>query len=229
MTRAPLMPMLLAACALLYAQHAAAGCQRFATPESSRVVIVATDMLINGVPMSVQELHSGRSPDEVARFYRSDWESRRQRVLETNEGGWRTLATKDGDCFFTVQIKPGPNQGTYALLGVTVLGTVAARARGEGFPKMGGSVVYNDMQSNDSGKNGRTLLLKNTFSAAANAEFYRNTLRADGWVAVTDQTTKTPVGLQMVQVWRRGLAEANLVIGGGRNETQVVVNTVDRP
>lgn len=221
--------LLLAACALLYAPQAAATCQRFPVPEASRVVIVSNDMLINGVPMSISELHSKRGNEEVARFYRSDWEGRRQRVVETTEGGWRTLATKDGDCFYTVQIKPAPDQGTYALLGVTLLGVPATRGRGDGFPKMGGSVVYNDMQSNDSGKIGRTLLLKNNFSAQANADFYRNSMRNEGWVSVTDQVTRTPTGAQMVQVWRRGVAEANLVIGGGKSETQVVVNVVDRP
>lgn len=224
------LPMLLVAvCILAYAPQASAVCQRFPVPDASRVVIVSNDMLVNGVPMSVSELHSKRSTDEVARFYRSDWEGRRQRVVESNEGGWRTLATKDGDCFYTVQIKPGPDQGTYALLGVTLLGVPVARARGDGFPKMGGSVVYNDMLSNDSGKNGRTLLLKNNFSAEANAQFYRNSMRNDGWVSITDQVTKTPTGAQMVQVWRRGVAEANLVIGGNKAETQVVVNMVDRP
>lgn len=222
---------LLVVIAALVASQAQAACERFAVPEGGRVVIVAKDMMMNGVPMSVRELHSGKAPDEIARFYRGEWEGRRQRVQDILEGGWRTLATKDGDCFYTVQIKSDGGQGTYALLGTTVLSTTTARPRGEGFPKMNGSVVYNDMQSNDSGKMGRTLLMKNDYSPRSNAEFYRNSMRADGWLPVSEQSMETLKGQQMVQVWRRGVAEANVVIGQspGVGGTQVVVNTVDRP
>lgn len=219
---------LFALAALCAAAQAQAGCERFAVPEGARVVIVAKDMVINGVPMAVRELHSKKNPDEIARFYKSEWEGRRQRVQETQALGFRTLSTLDGDCFYTAQIKAS-SEGSYALLAMTVLSSGPAKARGEGFPKLPGSVVYNDMQSNDSGKIGRTLLMKNSHSAKANAEFYRYTLRQQGWVAVSDQATETLEGVQLVQVWRKGVEETNLTIGGGLGETQVVVNTVDRP
>lgn len=192
-------------------------------------MLVASDMLVNGVPMSASELHSQRSPDEVARFYKVSWEARRLKVLETNESGWRTIATKDGNCFYTVQIRPAPGQGTYALLGLTELGVNPTRALGEGFPKMSGSTVHNDLLNKDSGKVGRTLLLTNSYPPSRNAEFYRETLSASGWVAVSEQSTRAGSDIQAVQTWRRGVEEANLVIARVPNATQVVVNMVSRP
>jgi hypothetical protein len=208
---------------------AAPSCPSFPTPQSSRVVVVAQDMVVNGVPMSASELHSKQSPADVARFYRGEWESRSQRVLETMDGDWRTLATKDGQCFFTAQIKAGVGSGTYALLGTTQLITGTAKARGEGFPKLSGSTVYNDILSKDLGKTGRTLLMANKFSVDANASFYRNAMSGEGWVAVSDRRGKTEGGSRLVQIWRRGLEEANLVIGASADQTSVVVNIVDRP
>ena len=219
----------LAAAATLAAVPAHASCANWAVPDAGRIVIVSNDMQINGVPMSVRELHSKKSPDEIARFYRGDWEGRRQRVQEITEGGWRTLSTLAGDCFYTVQIKPGPNQGTYALLGLTQLSNGPVQSRGEGFPKLAGSQVYNDIKSNDSGKMGRVLLFKNSSSPRTNAEFYRNTLRTQGWVSVSDQATETLEGMQYLQIWRRGVEEIHLTMTTGQGETQVVVNTVDRP
>lgn len=209
--------------------HAAPSCASFPTPPSSRLVVVAQDMIVNGVPMSASELHTKQGPSDVMRFYRGEWESRSQRVVETNEGGWQTLATKDGNCFFTAQIKAGVGTGTYALLGVTQLVTGTPKVRGDGFPKMGGSTVYNDIVSKDLGKTGRTLVMTNTFSADANASFYRSAMEGSGWVAVSDRKAKIEGSARLVQIWRRGLEEANVVIGTAGDQTSVVVNIVDRP
>lgn len=191
--------------------------------------MVAANMLVNGVPMTASELHSQRSPEEVARFYKTEWEARRQRVQETTQDGWRVVATMDGNCFYTVQIKPAANAGTYALLGVTELGVTSARPLGDGFPKMGGSTVHSDMLNKDGGKTGRTLLLTNSYKPSANAEYYRGAMKADGWVSVSQQATRDGNDVQAVQVWRRGIEEANLVISRTPAATQVVINVVDRP
>ncbi len=209
--------------------HAAPSCASFPVPPNSRIVVVAQDMAVNGVPMSASELHTKQTPSDVMRFYRDEWKSRSQRVVETNEGGWQTLASKDGNCFFTAQIKAGVGSGTYALLGVTQLVTGTPRPRGDGFPKMGGSTVYNDIVSKDLGKTGRTLVMTNTFSADANASFYKSAMAGDGWVSVSDRKAKIEGSARLVQIWRRGFEEANVVIGTSSDQTSVVVNIVDRP
>ncbi len=209
--------------------YASAACPGFATPPSSRIVIVAQDMVVNGVPMSASELHSKQSPNEVLQFYRREWEARSQRVLETSEGGWRTIATKDGNCFLTVQIKSGSQSETYALLGTTQLVSGAVKVRGDGFPKLGGSTVYNDIVSKDLGKTGRTILMANNFSIDANANFYRNAMSGDGWVSISERPARTENGMRHIQIWRRGLEEANVVIGKSAEMTSVIANVVDRP
>jgi hypothetical protein len=94
---------------------------------------------------------------------------------------------------------------------------------------MGGSTVYNDIVSKDLGKTGRTLVMTNTFSADANASFYKSAMAGDGWVSVSDRKAKIEGSARLVQIWRRGLEEANVVIGTSSDQTSVVVNIVDRP
>lgn len=216
-------------CALALTSRANVACDRFAAPDAARLVVVADDMLVNGVPMRASELHSRLDPQTVAQFYRGTWEGKKQKVQETAQAGWTTLSTRDGDCFFTAQIRAADDHGTYALLGVTKLGVHPVRARGEGFPKMGGSVVYNDIISRDDGKTGRTLLMGNSYTPAANADFYRSSLGTSGWVVLSDRNARTAQGQQWVQIWRRGLEEANVVIASAQDGSQVVVNVVDRP
>ena len=213
----------------MHASYASAVCSGFTTPPNSRIVIVAQDMVVNGVPMSASELHSKQSPNDVLQFYRREWEARSQRVLETNEGGWRTLATKDGTCFQTVQIRSSNRSETYALLGTTQLSSGVVKERGEGFPKLGGSTVYNDIVSKDLGKTGRTLLMANKYSIDTNANFYRNAMSGDGWVSISERPARSENGMRHIQIWRRGLEEANVVIGKSEDLTSVVANVVDRP
>lgn len=208
---------------------AGVGCRDFPMPDRSRVVIVAEDMVVNNVPMAVRELHSRQAPDEIIAFYRMRWEAQGQKTLLTDSDGWRTLATRDGDCFYTAQTRTAADGGTYALLGVTRSTGQAGPAPGTGFPMMGGSRVFNDLKHKDGPKNARTVLLTNTYSPDANANFYRNAFAAQGWQSMLDRKVDTPRGPSVVQVWKRATEETSLTIAGTAGMTQVVANVVDRP
>ncbi|MCK9382145.1 MAG: hypothetical protein M0P95_13925 [Sulfuritalea sp.] len=205
------------------------GCDPLGYPEGAQVVVVADNLLFNGVPMANWELRWRESPERLRAFYRSGWEARGDRVVETEFGGWKTVATRDGECFYTVQTKAAAG-GTYALIGVTRPPANAVQAQpGAGFPMLSGSKVVNDLQHKDKIRNARTLLLANSFSIDANASFYRNAMSGQGWAPTFDRAVRTERGESHVLIWKRGAEEASMTIGNGLLGSSVAVNFVDRP
>lgn len=205
------------------------GCRSQPYPDGARILIVASHMVMNGVPMAVNELRWKEPPEQLLRFYRGRWEGLGQKVFEAPVGEWRTLGTLDGECYFTIQVKAAEG-GSYALLGATrAPATAAPRTPGSGFPMLSGSRVANDLEHRDGIKNARTLLLNNTFSIEANASFYRNALAGQGWQMMLDKAVATEKGPSRVLVWRRGAEETSMTIGRGGGGSNVVANIVDKP
>lgn len=214
---------------IAFALQSTKACRDLPLPVEATASIVAQEMVMNGVPMSIKELRSRQAPEQVQRFFREYWKGQGQRVLENMINGWQTLATQDGPCFFTVQTKAGDKGGTYALLGVTRSPDGPSRTPGSGFPMMSSSRVFNDLAHKDGPKTARTLLLDNEFSPESNAVFYRNTLSAQGWENMIDRKVNTERGRSHVQVWQRKTEELSLTIGQSDGVTRVVANVVDRP
>ena len=217
---------------LLVAGNAAAkgiGCRELPYPERAQVVIVADNMVFNGVPMAAWELRWSETPEKLRSFYRKTWEARGNNVTENVVGEWVTVATADGSCFYTVQTKAA-SAGSYALLGVTKAPSNATPPPpGSGFPTPSGSRVLNDLRHGDGIRNARTLLLANTFSMEANASFYRNAMADQGWQTTMDRPVGTDKGPARVLIWKRGAEEASMTIGRGVIGSSVAVNIVDKP
>lgn len=205
------------------------GCDALGYPEGAQVVVVADNMLFNGVPMASWELRWRESPQRLRAFYRNAWEARGDRVVESELGDWKTVATRDGECFYTVQTKAAAG-GTYALIGVTRPPENAVLPPpGAGFPMPSGSKVVNDLRHKDKIRNARTLLLGNSFSINANASFYRNAMSGQGWTPTFDRAVRTDRGESHVLTWKRGAEEASMTIGSGLLGSSVAINFVDRP
>jgi hypothetical protein len=228
LARAAFVVAALCAGARAYARDEANGCREFTVPQGARLLYVASDMAVNGLPMSIKEMRTKDSPDAVLAFYRREWGGRRPGFFENPLQEWRTIATYDGPCYYTVQVR-AQGSGTYALLGVSKRPNVAPRPRGEGFPMPSGSQVFNDLSHRDGPKHGRTLLLTNTQAPDANVLFYRQTFEAEGWVPLVDRLVVTDKGPAQVMLWRRGLEEASITVQKGGAGTTVVANLVDQP
>ena len=226
--RAAILASALCAFAAAHARDEANGCREFAVPRGAQLLYVAADMAVNGVPMSIKEMRTKDSPETVLAFYRAEWGRRRPGFFENPLEEWRTIATMDGPCYYTVQVRP-QGGGTYALLGVSRSPNVTPRPRGENFPMPVGSQVYNDLAHRDGPKQGRTLLFTNSQAPDANVLFYRQTFEAGGWVALVDRMVMTDKGPSHVMLWRRGLEEASITVQKGGAGTTVVANLVDQP
>ena len=151
-------------------------------PPGASVEWVGDDMKLNGVPMQIRRFTSGMSVPEVMAFYRDRWKERISPV-ENTVGEWSIIGRQSGDFYLTVQAKKS-DRGSEGLLGVSRL---PALATGSGpvfdirFPKMEGTDVVSDVDSNDKGKLGKTLILKNNFSVQSNASYYQSVLPTQGW------------------------------------------------
>lgn len=152
-------------------------------PPGASVEWVGDDMKLNGVPMQIRRFTSGMSVTEVMAFYRDRWKERLSPV-ENTVGEWRIIGRQSGDFYLTVQAKKSDSSGSEGFLGVSRLPAVAT---GGGpvfdtrFPKMEGTEVVSDVDSNDKGKLGKTLILKNDYSVQSNASYYQSVLPTQGW------------------------------------------------
>jgi len=212
----------------LAAFHAAAGCRTLDYPDGAKVVIVADDMEFNGIPMAVWELRWKETPEKLRAYYRKDWESRSDKVYESEAGIWKIIATSEGGCFYTVQTR-AVSDGSHALIGVTRKPTSARAANGSGYPMLSGSKVLNDLRHKDGARNARTLLLTNSFSPDANAGYYRSALGNSGWQTILDRSVFTEKGPAKVLVWKRDIEETSMTITQNTTGSTVVVNIVDKP
>ncbi len=75
---------------------------------------------------------------------------------------------------------------------------------------MKGSMILNDTYSEDSGKNGRNVLLQNSNSLKSNANFYRNHYKRLGWEEITEIPPHS--GKQQVLQFRRSNKHVTLVL-----------------
>jgi len=208
---------------------AAMGCRPLSSPQGAQVVVVADDLVINNVPMATWEIRWRESPERLRAYYRNLWETRGGRVVETEAGEWKTVATLDGECFYTVQTKPVAT-GSYGLIGVTKPPANAVSAPlGTGFPSLSGSRVANDLRHRDGVRNARTVMLANSFSIEANASFYRNAMAGQGWDATQDRAVGAGAASARAMSWKRGAEELVVTIGPSPVGTVVTANFVDRP
>jgi hypothetical protein len=223
---------MLIACALFAASAAAeeVNCPAFPQPDAA-VQWVAPYMIFNGVPMSVKRFDSEQKPEAILAFYRRAWAgSGADAPVENVVGPWQTIGAVRGKCFFSVQVQPAGVSGSTGLLSATERpDKVRIISPDQKLPMMSGSTIINDIEHRDNGKNARTLLLSNTFSAESNADFYRRNLADQGWAMVSSYQLTTSKGPGITIVMKRGLAEANLVISRSGANTMILATMVDKP
>ncbi len=205
-------------------------CPHFPEPQA-RVQWVAPYMVYNGVPMSVKRFDSEQKPEAILAFYRQAWKASTPSAApqEYMVEPWHTIAVVRGKCFFTVQVQAAGKGSTGLLSATQAPQQPRVTSSDQALPMMTGSTVINDIEHRDDGKQARTLLLSNSFSAETNADFYRRNLRDQGWRMVSSYQMTTKKGPGITLVMKRGLAEASLVITRDGSNTMVLANLVDKP
>lgn len=204
-------------------------CPEFPVPKTARLQAVAPQIDFGGVPMSIRRLESKEPPNALVAFYREKWAATAQvrGPVEYPLGPWQVIASLRDNCFFTVQYKPFGTDGTEALLGISA--PPAETGAREQVPMPPGSTVINDLGHNDAGRTARTVLLRNGFSPAANAEFYRRNLADLGWRVTNHYRLDKPGRNGDVMVLRNRQRELSVSITRAGGESNVLLNYVDQP
>jgi len=136
---------------------------RLPAPPDTTVESVGENMTVNGIPMDIREFVSEQGSGVVLDFYRNFWPRgtlAQPGFTETDAlPPWRILTRVDDGFLMTVQVTDDPGGGSRGYLAISRLLNPDHEPRiGAGFPVMQGSVVYNDVVSNDPGKAGRTAI-----------------------------------------------------------------------
>lgn len=204
-------------------------CPDFPAPKKAKLQVVAQQMDYNGLPMGILRFESAAAPEEVLAFYRKEWAGTKAipGPVEYAMGPWQVIASLRERCFYTVQIKPFGKNGTEALLGLTT--EPSGKTVKEELPMLPGSTLLSDIAHNDAGKTARTVALKNSFSPAANADFYRRSLGDLGWTVTNHYRMQKPNVNGDVMVLRNGARELSITMSRDGRESNVMLNYVDQP
>jgi hypothetical protein len=204
-------------------------CPKFATPKKMKVQSVAEQMDYNGFPMSIYRFDSEEDMANIFAFYRQEWASTdpARKPAEYPLGEWQAIASMRDPCFYTVQVKPR-GRGSEGLLGVTAPPADRMPVKEE-VPMLPGSKILNDIAHTDSGKQARTLLLKNTFSADANADFYRRNLGDKGWKMVSGYGGSVRDTRANTMVLQQKAREVSITITQKGSTSNVLLNFMDQP
>lgn len=221
--------LMLVAGGVLAAKDPLRSCPEFPTPGKARLQIVAPQMDYNGLPISIVRLETTTPPAEVLAFYREKWAATKdvRGPAEYPLGPWQVIASMRDNCFYTVQVKPFGKDGTEGFLGLSTLPT--GKVVKEEVPMLPGSKMLSDIAHNDPGKTARTVMLKNGFSPAANADFYRRNLGDLGWVVTSHYRIDKPGQAGDVMVLKNGQRELSLTLTREGSESNVLLNYVNQP
>ena len=125
-----------------------------------------------------------------------------------------------------VQVKKNDPDGSWGYLSMSVLpGTTNKEPEfAKTIPKIPGSIVMNEMKSDDPGKKATTVVLTNTHSVRNNADFYRAHYQNQGWTMETDKRLGNQEAHSLVFKTKRN--RVTIMLLEDKDYTRVVVNSV---
>ncbi len=207
--------------------YALAGSEEVPLASGMQTKWVGQDIVHNGLKMSIQKFNYSGQPEELIGFYKSVWHAGVQPGLPGfitgSAGGWMVLSRLEQNQLKVIQFKDTGN-GIEGFVSVSDIGKVSVR---EGFdlPRMSGSRLISETESNDSGAKATTFILQNDFSMQSNEEFYRTRLADKGWSLVhSDHVSNNAI---MLMNGARGSLEITISYSD-RGKSTVFANHVQR-
>lgn len=210
-----------------------AGPPDFPAPPGAAVEWVGKNVQVNGIKSAIRAFHSKKSIEDVIKFYRREW----QRPVEKDKPGymesidaypWYIISRIEDDYLLSaqVQVKENDQSGSWGYLSLSPLPENSNKAGqlGASIPKIAGSLVLNEMKSEDPGKNANTAVISNSHSVLSNADFYRQHYQSKGWTTETDRHLGRDEGHSLVFKNRR--SRVTIMVLKDKNYTRIVVNSV---
>lgn len=199
----------------------------FPAPKWLDHVSVSNQMVINGLPSSVQYFEAYRKVEDLLDYYRKRWNdggAGKPAYREIEVPPWHIIAKLDGQFLYTVQAQ---ENGAFSIRGYLAIADLKSAEKSNRIssetPMMRGSRILNHSTSIDPGKKGQILMLMNSFSITGNAEYYRDYFQERGWAKLVDMENERAQILSFKKYGR----ETHLVISHIDSETQIVMNIVE--
>ncbi|MCG8378215.1 MAG: hypothetical protein MI865_01945 [Proteobacteria bacterium] len=160
-------------------------------PPKAKIGMLGKKMTVNGMPMQIRQFSSKQSEQEVIEFYKNLWHDDGENEfmgyhISKDLEPWTIITRIEENKLLTVQVKKDKGRQSSGYLSVSPLDPRLISKPGEDFPFMKGSQVLSDVISEDYGKKGRNILIKNSKSIESNTVFYRQYYRRLGWQEVTE-------------------------------------------
>lgn len=205
----------------------------FPAPPKAAVEWVGQNVQVNGIKQAIRAFHTDESIEDVVSFYRKEW----KRPIEKDKPGyiesiesypWYVISRIEDGYLMTVQVqvkKNDPN-GSWGYLSMSVLpsNTDKTPEFAKTIPKIPGSIVMNELKSDDPGKKATTVIITNTHSVRNNADFYRGHYLNKGWTMETDKQLGNEEAHSLVFKTRQN--RVTIMLMEDKEYTRVVVNSV---
>lgn len=219
----------LLASVLLLLPLAALAWPRFDRPDDVKVDWVASDVVRNGVPMYIENIHCDCAYEKILAFYRKLWANIDEKgYVETDLGKMQQISRGDEKYFYSVQVMPDPTDLEKSQ-GRLVISEMPNKENqnvvlGEGVPMLNDSKVMTDIYDSMPGKKSRTVMLLNANSIVENMQFYRAHYESLGWKSFLFPVNPD-VGSQALS-YQQGNVDVNIAIHDEEGVSVVVVNEV---
>lgn len=201
----------------------------FPAPPDADVQVVAASTTALGMSLRIRRFEVDMPVEQVLEFYRNLWD---EDFAETEMSPWKMIGSRRGDEYHNVQVQKNSAGKSWGYLSISDLpGRLDDKTYsiqvGKSFPMMSGSRLLDDQLSNDVGKTGRVLLIRNGFSPRSNAIFYRKHYQRQGWELLMNETTR-PRQRGYALLFRKAHQTVGFTINEMQGQTLVVANPVDR-
>jgi hypothetical protein len=191
-------------------------------PAAARGERVSDHMVYNGLDMRASRFTVAASMDEVVAFYRAQWP---ETMAVTPLGNGRMVLGHliDRRFYVTVDLSQQP-QSVRAQVGILQMPDASARpkALGQGFDKLPGTRVDQDVVYMDLPARVRTLGMSNRYSPFQNDQFYQRRLASQGYTRDTAARACAASSSRCVSRYDAKGRRVTVITSRSKGETAVV-------
>jgi hypothetical protein len=197
----------------------AASCDfdEFPMPDGVEPQWLMSNVVYNGVSLSVKIFQSETRLSSVREFYQRRWEGE---YTESRIDEWLQIIHLEDGCIFQVQLGSS-DTGSYGRLIMTPLdGENKRPPLGSGIDMPVDTLTLIDMSSVDDYKNSRTVVMSNARSGTENMTFFRTSMLRQGWVIEMQEH----VAEGYVLTVKKKADRISIIITEQPNTTQILYN-----
>jgi hypothetical protein len=199
-------------------------------PQDGDVAVVADQIDINRQPTRIWHIHSRKSPDRLLEYYRQKWAIPPQKnapgFIENLVAEWRIISRFQDGFLIVIQIDGRNKLESNGIISMAQLeGALIGEAKVNKlpeYPRLPGSVLIEELNHHDPGRNALTMILENGSSPASNREFYKKFYESRGWVELSSLQAQT--GGANILLLQKGPLEISFTFIKKEAKTQVVGN-----